>query len=503
MTEPVMTDKDLACSDKRPPGDMKIYIHSAVGILLMVIFQFIPAGGGITPIGMKVLGAFLGMVYLWSLVDTLWPSLLGLLVIGLSGFAGEGIQGMRATMMTAFGQDTVLITIFAMILFGTLYEVGATHYIANWFLTRKAISGRPYVFLTIFYMGCFVLSALISPIASLIMLWPITLAIMATIGVERCDNFWPYFFVGMFLVSTLGQPFFPFLGAQLIVVSAFQQMSGMTVPYLPYMAFNAIMTFLIMATYILVIKFIIRPDVSKVKAVDADVIRTQNQLPAMDVRQKLMLILLPIYITLLLLPSFLPKTLPVIKTLDSLGTLGITMTCCVVFCILRYAGGPILNFKEVAYHQFNWGIYFMIAAAVYAANALSNDVTGIKVFLLETLDPMLGGRSEFVFIGLMFVFALLLTNFANNAAMAVVLMPVIIAFCAQMGINPMPVAMGVSMMVFVAMLTPSASPHAGMMWGRKDIYTTGDILKIGLPCCILSLVYYIVIGYPLAKILFM
>lgn len=165
MTEPVMTDKDLACSDKRPPGDMKIYIHSAVGILLMVIFQFIPAGGGITPIGMKVLGAFLGMVYLWSLVDTLWPSLLGLLVIGLSGFAGEGIQGMRATMMTAFGQDTVLITIFAMILFGTLYEVGATHYIANWFLTRKAISGRPYVFLTIFYMGCFVLSALISPIA--------------------------------------------------------------------------------------------------------------------------------------------------------------------------------------------------------------------------------------------------------------------------------------------------------------------------------------------------
>ena len=103
---------------------------------------------------------------------------------------------------------------------------------------------------------------------------------------------------------------------------------------------------------------------------------------------------------------------------------------------------------------------------------------------------------------IMFTVALIITNFANNAAMAVVLMPVIIAFSEQMGINPTPVAMGVGMMVFVAMLTPAASPHAGMMHGYKSIYRTGDIMRLGFPLCILALVYYCLIGYPLAKLIF-
>ncbi len=62
----------------------------------MVLFQFLPVMAPITPIGMKMVGAFLGMVYLWSMVDTLWPSLLGLVVMSLSGFAGEGMQGVKA-----------------------------------------------------------------------------------------------------------------------------------------------------------------------------------------------------------------------------------------------------------------------------------------------------------------------------------------------------------------------------------------------------------------------
>ena len=80
-------------------------------------------------------------------------------------------------------------------------------------------------------------------------------------------------------------------------------------------------------------------------------------------------------------------------------------------------------------------------------------------------------------------------------------MPVVISFSNQMGINPMPVAMGVILMVFVAMLTPSASPHASMMHGRKDIYSTGEILKIGFPMCLITWALYSFIGYPLMKLL--
>lgn len=495
-------DKDIVCAPEKKPTNTKLYIHSLIGIAIIVVFQFLPPMGGITPIGMKMVGAFLGMVYLWSLVDTMWPSLLGLIVMGFSGFAGKGAEGMINTMLNAFGQHTVLLTLFCMVLFGALYESGCTNYIANWFLTRKIITGRPYVFMGIFYMACYWLSTLISPISSLLVMWPIALSLMEELGIELCDKFWPYFFVGMFFVSTLGQPLFPFMGAQLIVVSAFQSMSGLLVPYGSYMALNIIMCFLLGATYLLVLKFIIRPDVSKLKAVDAERIAAQNTLPPMNIQQKAFLYMLPVYIVLLLMPSFLPKTFPLVKTLMTLGPLGVTIVFVVFFSIIRFKSGPFLDFKEVAYGQLSWGIYFMIAAAVYGANALSDDSTGVKAFLLDVLNPILGGRSEMAFVAIMFTVALIITNFANNAAMAVVLMPVILAFSEQMGIEPMPVAMGVGMMVFVAMLTPAASPHAGMMHGRKDIYSTGDIMRIGFPQCVLALVYYIVIGYPLAKLLF-
>lgn len=506
--EPVAgADKVTASNKIILPNDKKVYIHCLIGLAIMAIFWFMAPIEPITPVGMKVVGAFLGMVYLWSAVGSLWPSLLGLTLIALSGYGGQGAVGFKAVFLNAFGADTVLLTLFAMVLFGAMDEAGCTKYIARWLLTRKIINGRPYAFMGVVWFTCYVISTLVSPITGLILMWPITLRIMDTLKIERGDKIWPFFFVGMFAVMTLGQPFFPFMGAQLIVVSAYGSMTGVPadltpVPYVSYMALNFIMTMLLMVTYIIILKFILRPDVNKLKGVDADHLAIEQPLPPMVWPQKTMMIMIPLYLIMLLVPSFLDKSNPVVNLLATLGPLGVTIVWIIFFCIIRYQGKEVLNFKEVSYKQFNWGIFFMIAAAVYGANALSNDATGVKDFLLNALNPILGGQSEMGFVAIMFTVALILTNFANNAAMAVVLMPVVLAFCDQMGLNPMPVAMGVTMMVFVAMLTPAASPHAGMMHGRTDIYKTGEILRLGFPICLVTLVYYIFIGYPLAKMLF-
>ena len=102
----------------------------------------------------------------------------------------------------------------------------------------------------------------------------------------------------------------------------------------------------------------------------------------------------------------------------------------------------------------------------------------------------------------MFTIALILTNFANNAAMAVVLMPVVLNFSNQLGIDPMPVATGVILMVFVAMLTPCRFPTR---WSdarhEAHIHHQGHSADRVSPVCILALVMYIFIGYPLAKML--
>ena len=478
-------------------------IHLVIGFGVIALFWIMPPIGSITPLGMRCVGAFLGMVYLWSACDTLWPSLVGLFLLGISGYGGEG--GFNGLWMNAVGNYTVLLTLFTMVLFGAMDEVGDTKYIAKWFLTRKLFKGRPVVFMAVFYACCFALAAVCSPITSLIILWPISLSLMATLHVERQDRFWKYFFVGMFVVSTLAQPMFPFIGAQLIPYAAFQSMTAamgnpMTIPMAQYIVVDVVMTALIMAIYIIVVKFVLRVDMSKLKAVDPAMVEEQMPLPPMNLKQKIYLWMIPIYLLMILTPSFFPDN-TICKALAFLGPLGVTVLWVSLFLIIRWDGKPLLDFKETAYRQFNWGIFFMIAAAVYGANTLSDDATGVPDFLVSTLTPVLGGRSEMVFVAIMFTIALILTNFANNAAMAVVLMPVVLNFSNQLGINPMPVATGVILMVFVAMLTPAASPHAGLMHGMKQIYTTKDILQIGFLVCLLALVMYIFIGYPLAKML--
>ena len=49
------------------------YIHSAIGLLIVVAFFFMEPIKPITPIGMKVLGIFISMIYLWSFVEFFGP----------------------------------------------------------------------------------------------------------------------------------------------------------------------------------------------------------------------------------------------------------------------------------------------------------------------------------------------------------------------------------------------------------------------------------------------
>lgn len=73
-----------AAQGKRSPW----YIfHVVVFLLITFGFGYLPTFAMITPLGMKVLGAFLGAVYGWLFIALDWPSLIALLALGISGFA--------------------------------------------------------------------------------------------------------------------------------------------------------------------------------------------------------------------------------------------------------------------------------------------------------------------------------------------------------------------------------------------------------------------------------
>ena len=119
--------------------------HCVIGICCMFGFGYLPAISPITPAGMRILGVFIGSIYMWSFLDILWPSLLGLVALCLTGYAPMG-----TIMQTSFGDSVSILIILSMVLFGAIQDADVTNYISRWFLTRKIINGRPIMFSFIF-----------------------------------------------------------------------------------------------------------------------------------------------------------------------------------------------------------------------------------------------------------------------------------------------------------------------------------------------------------------
>ena len=481
----------------------KSYIHTALGILIMLLGFVVPPFGPVTAVGVKCLFIFVGMVYLWSMVNPLWPSLLGLIMLGLSGYGGEGAAGFKAVFASAFGNDTVLLLIFNMVLFGALDVLGCTKYIAKWCLTRKVINGRPYLFLAAVFITSYIMSVIVSPTTAVLIIWPVALHMANAFGLTKEDKIWHHYFVGLFAVMCIGQPVLPFKGAQLIVLSTIEKLAGTSIPWGPYMLFNFIISGIMMVGYLLLLKFVLKPDVSKLQNVTAEQVAEALPLPKINRGQQMLLIALPVYVLVLLLPNFFGTGNAFTKFFSLIGSTGTSCLFLVIFCILKSEGKPVINYNAISAKAFNWGTIFMVAAAVYGAGTLSNATTGVKDFIVQVLNPLLGGCNEITFVILMFLVALLLTNVANNAGIALILLPVAAAFTEKLGIAMLPVGIGVGMMVFAALLTPAASPHAAMAFGHKDLYDGKAMLKIGIPFCAAYIALFVLLGYPMAKAFFL
>ena len=60
-------------------------VNIIITLALMFGFGYLPPVAGITPIGMKLLGVFLGVVYGYTACGVIWPSLMGMMAYGITG----------------------------------------------------------------------------------------------------------------------------------------------------------------------------------------------------------------------------------------------------------------------------------------------------------------------------------------------------------------------------------------------------------------------------------
>ena len=480
------------------------WLHLAIGAFFMFGFPMLDPIEPLTEIGMTIVGVFIGMVYLWSAVDSIWPSLLGLMLVALAGYVPDlsGYAAVKQLFLESFGAETVIVCVLGMVLFAGVEFVGCTKYMARFFMSLKVVEGKPYVFLYIFFVCAYFISGLTSPLAALLIMWPIAQEVCANFGYKKGDKLFILMICGVYLASTLGQPMLPFKGASYVVVSAYMNMSGVAVNFGSYIVYTIIMSLMMLAFFLLFVRFVYRPDVEGIKNVTVAEL-TKEKLEPMNLQQWAFMLMLVAYVVLLLMPNFLPKTIPFVAFINNIGILGITIFFIVILMVIPFKGKPMLDFKAVAKKSFSWDIFMLVAAAMYVCNAMSSNVTGVKPFLVQLLSPLLADKPILMFVFLILAFAIITTNFANNAGMAVVLLPVILSFSdLYPGVDATALAISVCLIVFVALLTPAASPYCGMLHARRDLVSYGEILGLFIPMFLIGLASYTLIGYNLAAMIF-
>ena len=479
-------------------GNTLYYLHSTIGLLLIFGFGHLPPFGTVTPVGMQVLGIFAGMIYLWSFVSVLWPSLLGIIALGLSDYAP-----MRKVILSAFGDVVPVLVFFAMVLFGAIQHHKVTNYISRWFLTRRMINGRPLIFSFVFLFTTYVLAALSANILpALLFMWAILYGVLGDVGYKKGDTYTTVMVIGTMFAAISGQAAKPFTGSALMMVGAYEKAAKQGLDYLPYMGFGAVMAVASIILFTLLIKFVFRPDMSKIADISIERFQ-QDKLPPMDLRQKILFASLFGYLTLILLPSILPKSIGFIALLNKMGPWGVVIAFVAALCFIKVEDGqPVINFKDIAGRYIVWDVYFLVCMAMVISDALTSPATGIGPFLTESLSPVLGGQSPFVFILIIVVASVIITQFANNAVMGVLLMPIVYAFSLENGANPAVSATVLIFAIHIAILTPASSPYAAILISNRQWVDTGEVFRYGLIIVVMTTCLYLLLGYPLASLLF-
>lgn len=472
------------------------YINSIITLVIIFGFGQLPAVAPLTPLGMNLIGIFLGLLYGWIFVDIVWPSMAGLLALMLIGGMAP-----KVVLNSSFGDPIVVMMFFIFIFCAAIDQYGLSRFISLWFITRKFVQGKPWAFTFVFLASIFILGGLTSASPAALIGWAILYAICDLCGYKKGDGYPTMMVFAIVFAAQVGMSMIPFKQVPLTVLGAFANISGTNIDYAKYMVIAIACCIVCAILLLFVCKFIFRPDVSKLVDLDATQLDKTGDGLVLTKVQKIVLGFLVALVLCLLLPSFLPKNFFLTQFLNGIGSTGVCVFIVAIMCFIKVDGKPLLKIKKAIDSGVAWGIIFLLAAVQPLSTAMTAEESGITEWMMGILNPIFGGKSPIFFMVVIGLIAALLTNVMNNGALGVALMPIVYSYCMSNGVDPQLSVIIVVMCVHLAFLTPAASSSASLLHGNEWV-NTKDIMKSATPVVVLSWIAVTVITIAIGSVIF-
>jgi len=139
-----------------------------------------------------------------------------------------------------------------------------------------------------------------------------------------------------------------------------------------------------------------------------------------------------------------------------------------------------------AYDAINWKVIFLLAGVLPLGTAMEN--TGAARLIADTLQTAVGGMGGHAVLAGFLSVTMALTAVVTNNATAVLLAPVAISTAQSIGIDPMPLLMGVTYAASLSLITPIGYQTNTLVYGPGG-YRFTDYTKVGAPLNLAFLVF--------------
>jgi len=463
------------------------YLHFIIAVIITaLLWIFLKPTNGLTEIGVRTVAVTVGTLYLWLTVNTHWTSIffMGLLVM-------VGAMKPNEVWAGSMGHFSVISMIVFMILNYALQQTGVIDLVCQWFITRKIVKGRPYVFLAMFFASMLVLGMFMDNLSLAVIYVGIARVLAEKLGVEKGNSFYTCMFIGVIWIDIVISIASPIAHAPcLILMGLMEAQLGIAVSYAQWFAAGvpfAIVMFLV----IMLVVNIWKPDKSVYDSYDAD--EERKNMPTLSKQGKISLVVFIVMLFLIIVPELLKNSGGFWAYFSGIGTIVIGILAVTVLCVIHIDRKPVLNMPD-ALKTLPMGAIIFAGVVCVMSTPITSELTGINVWMSTVLQSVFSGMSPILVTIILSVVALIMTNFLSNVVTMTLFFQIGVALMSGGDMNMGAFSLIIGFVAAMACLTPAACAPMPLIFGPGHV-TMGNTLRPNIIFLVLALIVSLGIGF--------
>lgn len=477
----------------REKTSFKSYIHYIIAAALFLVFYLcVPAANGLTEKGVAILAILVPVLYLWIAVNTDWVSLVALAALIMSG-----VMTANEVWAGSFGNFIVITIIVCMALNAVLTQTGVINKVAVWFITRKVVQGRPYMFIALYFLSFFLLGTFMEATSLTVIYIGLSQALCKNLKIEKGEPMYTVLMTGVFWGNAIISAASPISHVlPLLLIAAVEGKTGFTISYGQWLSVGIPFEIMMYVFLMIVVRVFWKPDTTKFANYDLEEVK--RSAPPLGRDGKLATVLFILVVVAWLFPQFGGSFAPGLSAfLTRCGTCIPPIVAIAILCIVKFDNKPIVKFAGLV-KDIPISLLIFTATVTVMGAVVNLADAGISDWIRNLLLPVTSTLPTFAVMAILVLGALIMTNFLSNTVTMFLFYSIALSLLSATDINVMGFVIVVGLASCIGILTPSAAVPAPLFFGPGHI-TVKNTVKYGVIYMILTFLGCMFLIWPLAS----